>query len=180
MGYPASCWRGAWGSPDVGTKIASCRSLKRLLGFAGHSDQSFSFASAVPGPFLGRLLSLRLSGPLQPFPRVRLTACSEHRSVPDTVHPPSPRVYHQEQPGPGARPGGYHGRSSRTNFVLDHPPLCRAASEPPYLQPGQPNSTSVLGQINTNASLREQWPGGCSAPCSIWQARGHLLWLPHF
>lgn len=139
VGDPVSCWRGTWGSPKVGIKIASCHSSKRLLGFVGHPDPSLGFASAVSGLSRGRLLSLQLSGPLQPFPWPWIAACSEprsrHRSVSGTAHPPLLGVYQQEQPEPGAGSGGYRGRSScaasEMHFVLDHPPLRGALAEPP-------------------------------------------------
>lgn len=124
------------GQPEGGDK--NCLP-EALLGVVGHPDPPLGFASAVPGLFLRPPLSLRLSGPLQPFPWAWIAACSEprsrHRRVPGTAHPPSPGVYQQEQPEPGAGCGGYRGSPSRAalemHFVLDHPLLRGALPEPP-------------------------------------------------
>lgn len=86
----------------MGIKIASFRSLKRLLGFVGHSDPSLGFASFL----LGQLFYLWFSGLLSPL---WITACSElcsqYQHVPGTTHPPAPSLYQREQPEPGAGPG---------------------------------------------------------------------------
>lgn len=109
-GDTASCWKGAWGSPNVGIKTALCISSKQLLGSAGHPEESFGFVRAVPRLSLGQLPARQ--------PLVLFSLSHGHSSqqawspvastsVCPTLHTLFRPRYRQEQPEPGAGPGGY-------------------------------------------------------------------------